>query len=425
MKYSTKNYLSEGSDLINKAKAILNYTRQPNVLLSFDEIKKLIADIESLSAKLRDVEVPQNFDQLFESELKRRLFAESMDLLANISNEVLPWEQLVASYGVPMEDLEDLEKWLGENINQVRDANLRHFKNNNDLADRTYLRHYTGIEKKVAEGEKLVNRKVKILINTIKECFGDESGVNLALSEYTFFVDKNEQRSYISTIARIIAVCSSDLVYFNGNKIYLDEDELLSIIGHEFFGHARHFVLTESTKDLPEFLRIRTDNGVVASLESISQYFEKKFFDWLADNQEAQKKLKLKKSFESVYKEYIDKLCIGEYRRKRYRYAIYTLARSGQAKWRDNIDAIRKYSLEPFWFTNFINQHKYDWDEITGRLNPRTVRELIYAADPVKRIMAKVSDNHIKEVERLVLTGYWTPKGMEDWVRLKLEASKS
>ncbi len=409
--------IEHGNELLNRVKQIEIFQRQPNNLVPHEEISSLVKDINDFHSSLPDINDPQNLGELFNVEIKRRLAAEVASLSVDISSEVASWQDVIRYHGIPQKDLDNLETWLAENMDKVSKANQRNFTRTKGSEDRAYIPLGSTVLR--TQAESLITQYILRTTTVLRDFLPAQLGVKEALKKYQVIVDSWQNRSYCNWISGVVGICTTDVAFMNQGEIYVDEPSFLALVGHELIGHACHNTLTHNS-DLPTFFRTITDTSIHSTGESISQYFEEKILDYLRKVPGITEKLGLTEPFENIYQKYHDDRLIQKYKSRRYQFAILSLAKAGKANFRDQIPAISKYSLEPQWVTNFIENLKYGWDEITGRLLPKYVRELMYAADPVGRIMENTPIENIPEAERLVLTGFWMPQGLEQWVQLNL-----
>ncbi len=411
--------IEQGNALVAQIQARNAFLDQPNTINPVPQTVELISNIQNLVNILPDNPQPTNLDQLYLQELKRRLSCEAVSLSNVIATEAAPWEQVIKAYGIPFEDLEVIEPWLENNMDLVKEANRRLFDNATNYVERANVP--TGIGSLRARAEQIVENAMGSMNEVVLENLGNRLGVREFIQLYTFGADSTERRSYLNYLSKVLGISTQNVTYMRDGEIYIIPEELISLMGHEGLGHARHNTVTEASQDLPSFLKIRTGPPLQATNESIAQYFEAKFFDYLALHPSAVEKLKFTESFDHIYQRYKDTQLLNTYMNNLYYFAILTLAQSKQEDTSGQAEKISKYSINPSFPRNHINRYRNDWDKATGRLMTHVVSELRYAANPVARIMSSIPKDKVSQAEDLILKGFWTPQGLEQWVDLNLK----
>ena len=400
--------------LIEKRNAHLDH---PDAIINPEDTQRIIDQLNRLISSLPDIQSPQNVDELLTAELKRRAVGEKEELSSQLSSEVPTLEETLAIYNIPPQDINSLPEWLHKNKPAVVSANQRLIE---EHITHRQVKVFMGSSELKSQAETLVLNALISLKSVLRNHFLKLPGVSDFLDNYHIVIDSIETRAYTNWIANVMAITSIGCTRMFHKSVYLVPEKLLAQFGHEGLGHSANHAITASSS-FPYFIKSAFTNVNSSTKESVAQYFEQKIFDILKDNPTATSELKLDESFETIYKRYQDALILQQYWKHLGLYATLTLARSRAGEEQKQHQEISKYSIEPRWPSGFINRNRNNWDKLTGRLLPRVTKELIYAADPVGRIMKSTPDKPRTDVERFILTGLWTPAGLEQWVKLNLE----
>ncbi|MBI2103557.1 hypothetical protein HYT59_00975 [Candidatus Woesebacteria bacterium] len=412
LQFSTE--IERGNEIVNRVAAIERFRRQPDTLDPTKEIEQTIKQMEGLVTDFPVIVSPQNLDELYLAELRQRLVAEHASLSVDLMSETPTFEQVIAYNGIPIEDIESLEVWLAENREPVKEANKRKFERTANQKDRRPV--HLGVDELNREASSLAKEAVERVIRAISE----EFGVAEAVKMFKRYMDSWETRSFANWISNTVRWSTHKTTYMNEDGVFVDSNEIIRLVGHEFGGHVRHHVVTKMTSYLPSFLKTATDLPTSGTMESVAQHFESRLFTILKENPNFYQSLGFNEPFEDIYQRYLDDKLIADYIMKRFQFGIYTLAKSTQDDRKTQMEKLMPYAIEPWWPAKFINYEKDNWDQVSGRLISWRISELRYVADPVGRIMRSVPADRIEEAERLILTGYWMPQGLEDWVRINL-----
>lgn len=410
--------IERGNTLIRIFDKLGTYRNQPYAIFSSNEVAQLASEMEKLVQEIPEIAMPRTAGELILGELRRRLNAESAFLRMFTSAEVPPWQEVMALYGISIEDVEAVESWLDSNVGEVEATNNRLLKSGN-FSYRADVPLGSGRFR--LQAEELVGGALNSIAKVLEDFFPNRPGVKQFLDQYQLTPDFNEERSYLNWISRVVGVPISQVAYMREGKIFLIPEELLRIVFHEGLGHGCHYIISQTAHHLPLFLRTDTGPDIRASSESVAQYFEKQFFDYLLNHPEAAQNLPFEEPFRKIYQRYKDRELLQEYWECLNHFAILTLAQSRPENSQEQLARISRYSLDLSWPAGFINDCTNDWDKTTGRLSPRLVAELRYCANPVRRILTEVAPEKLGQAEELILTGFWTPVGLEQWVRFSLE----
>lgn len=371
-----------------------------------------------LAQEIPEIAMPRTVGELILGELRRRLNVEAAYLRMFTLAEVPSWQEVVALYGIPTEDLVAVESWLDFNLGEGAAVNSRLLKSG-DFSHRAPVPLGSGKFRRQAE--ELVGGALDSTAKMLKGFFSHRPGVKQFFDQYQLVPDSDEERSYLNWISQVVCVVTSQVVFMREGKIFLVPEELLRIVFHEGLGHGCHHIVSQSADHLPLFLRTDTGADIGASSESVAQYFETQFFDYLLNHPEADQHLPFEEPFGEIYQRYKDRQLLQEYWRRLYYFAVLTLAQSRPEDSQEQLARISRYSLDLSWPANFINNCTNNWDKATGRLLPRLVAELQYCGNPVKRALTKIAPEKLGQAEELILTGFWTPVGLEQWVKISLD----
>ena len=389
----------------------------------------IVYSMQNLAEQIAETEVPQNHDELLESELKRRLHGEALSLEQILSGRNLSFAEVIAKNGIPPSDIINLQDWLGANKKSAEQAIERLFEGT-ELADRD-LDIRLDIPSVKRQVEEFAAVHIERYHSTIGRLVEDISNVGGFLRDIRA-VPTTQPRSYFNLYTNTLAIGIPAIAYTNsGGDLQIRERDLIALYGHEGMGHALNTVMTRSN-GVPHFLQ-RESEIALSTMESVAQFYEKIIFEDLKQSTETQKRLGIQHHFDDIYQESRDMQFINDYQRSLQHYAIAILANPSLGEPHDpetikkKVAIIRNVSLDPGFAQPFVESHRYHFD-LEGNLHPDLVRELIYCAKPVQRALDEFAKEGIKyegdarsNIDATLLKGFWTPIGYVDNARLKAQ----
>jgi len=164
----------------------------------------------------------------------------------------------------------------------------------------------------------------------------------------------------------------------------------------------------------------------MATQESVAQHFENVIWEDLRDHPEIQRKLGIEDVFSQLYQEFQDISQIREYQVKHHQYAIAFLADESSGDPNDpevrrrKHEIIREVELMPTQDLRVVDSFPDSFDA-KGNFKIETVKELMYCAQPVQRILQIFEQEGIRYegkgrslIDKTILNGFWTPQGLID-----------
>lgn len=390
--------------------------------------RELSYSMIELSDSLDYFEAPQYTNELYESELKRRLIGEAANIDEWLKGRLYDFETVIKLLGIPVEDIVALHPWLCFNKGKVEKALER-------LYDTSQLEDYElGLDHDIPS----VRREVESFAATNIQRYHIAIGKFLQhLTNVGEFMRDIKvaptivPRSYFNLLTNTLAIGIPRICYQTREGILkLREKELIRIYGHEGMGHALNLLLTNNN-NIPYFL-MRSSSQNESTSESVAQFYEKQLLEDLKVHSDIQNKLGILHNFNSIYQESKDIEIIEEFTKKLGFYSFYVLADKSLGDYRDlsAIDKRKKMidevALMDRFSTNVIqsNYSNYDFE---GNLNSHIIAELRYCARPVERSLELLNTMGITYekdrnfIDSVFLKGFWTPIGFVDNVRLHAE----
>lgn len=390
------------------------------------EMVKIAKGLESLAITIPDTKKPQNKDELIQAELKRRVIGAYSSLTQMLSGKLYDFDTIISMYAIPRSDIENLKPWLETNRKRTLESIDRLFKTKNiqsyelDLSGDIPSVRRQAEEFTAVHIQKYHKRLGKLLQNLTKvgEYLRDINAAPTTLNE-----------SYFNPHTNTLAISIPAICYMTeDSSLYISEEALIGLYGHEGMGHALNQIITHS-KELPHFLK-RSYNATMPTAESVAQFYEKQIFEDLKASPETKKALRINHKFDEIYQEAKDTAQLEEYNKKLYQYAITVLADKslGDSKSQETLakkrDLIMELALDPSGVAGFIENHKDRFDS-QGNLYPNLVSKLIYCAQPVQRALKEFAKQGIayegegrSKIDSTLLKGFWTPIGYVDNARL-------
>ena len=383
------------------------------------ETTQIVNEFEKISDQIPNSLTPSNLDEVYQNELKRKLEQESLRIKIVLRGARPSYEDVLKAHAIDQEDLTYLKGWLLDNRKQAQEAVERVYK----------LTDVEDFELNVPYDQPGVRRQVEEVSLSYVENYHQKLGRMIEkISSVGSFLRNikatvtTKDRSYFSPMYHALAISIGDICAYSPDRtIHPKSRRLISIYGHEGQGHALHTVMTKNSQ-LPFFLNDLS--GSFGTAESIAQFYEKIIFDDLLNDTDTQKSLGISHNFKDFYQEEHDTSLISEYSNNQFRYGITVLADKSHGDPKDlvtirkKIEILSEVGLLPTFATSFVYTHqdRYDPD---GNLSSELVRELIYAARPVDRVLDIFTKKGINFsgvgrslIDETILTGYWTPKGL-------------
>ncbi len=393
----------------------------------YQEAGRIMDEMKGLADSLPVIEMPENQEQLFQSELKRRLNGEAFSLEQRLTPRHYDFSTVVSMFGIPESDIEGLKGWLVSN----RDKTLKSIERLYQTKD---IQNYElGLPADIPSVRRQAEEFAAVHIQKYHKRLGKLVQELTQVGEFLRDISAAPtagERSYFNSLTNTLAIGIPAICFTTEDgSLQIRERDLITIYGHEGMGHALNQVITKSN-GLPYFLTKDTAL-TAATIESIAQFYQKVIFEDLKKSPETQKDLGIEHKFEEIYQEAKDMAQFQEYQQKLFQYATTVLADKelGQPQdpetLRKKVDLLSEVTLDPTFPLHYVEQNRYCFDS-EGNLNPHMVSELKYCAKPVQRALEEFSRQGIKyegegrsRIDTTLLKGFWTPIGYVDNARLK------
>jgi hypothetical protein len=410
--------VEEAEQLLKRIGKIGRFESKYNVF-PYKEAVNIVDKLNLITDSLPDIRNVTSRSELVDSELKRRLIAESMRMEQKLSGRHYDFDTVIGIHGIPDKDIEDLRPWLEKN----RDSALESIENLFETRDiesheLSLPLDIPGMRRRVQEN---AEDDIHRYHTTLGEMLQELTKVGNFLRDICA-VPTEEDRSYFNSLTNTLALGIPSIYYLNEDgSLGTRERELVRLYGHEGMGHGLNYMLSESD-DLPYFLR-KSSAVNEATLESVAQFYERVIFDDLKNSPETQRKLDIEHKFDGVYQEAQDASQLFDYRSKLYQYAISLLGNKDIGN-ETRVSLLSDVTLDPNYPLGVVGHYRNSFD-LEGNLNYNVVGELRYCAQPVKRALDEFERRGTSYegkgrsvIDEAFLRGFWTPEGFVDNAKL-------
>lgn len=396
-------------------------------IFPYREGARLVDDSFKLAEGIALTEVPTTQEQVNTNELKRRLVGNAVYWDHALSGRFYTFEDAVSLFGIEERDIKGLRSWLSERREGVLETIDRVYQETEVDEDRysTPL-DLPGLK---VQAEQFSGTYINNYHQKLGKVFGEFSAVGNFLRDI-ISVPTSEGRSYFDTNTNTLALGISAITYMSADRtLHINERALIRLFGHEGMGHGLNKVVTDAS-DLPFFLKTLSWS-TRPTVESVGQFYETVIFNDLARSPRTQKELGVQDRFPEIYKDEQDTSQIEYYNRKLMFYAISVLADRNLGEpmdpgtMRKKVGLLADVALYPGYAVGMVEGQRQNYDS-EGNLSFNLVQEIVYAAQPVQRVleMAKEKgldyDSKRSELDKLILTGFWTPIGLVENAQVAL-----
>ena len=209
-------------------------------------------------------------------------------------------------------------------------------------------------------------------------------------------------------------------------------DEFLYAYGHEVMGHVAHWYQTQNAL-VPALMKFGT-SLVTPSAEAIAFFYERQLFDVLQDSSETRHILGIgcfdailerKESMQHLVRYFI---MVGTYAAHLVASAADDRTIGNEVVQEKIYRKLAKVTIIPEE-AGFYMQKIWRFDQ-EGNLDPNVFGDTFYATDGIDQGLrtfaahGKKYTTHKKEIDRAILTGYWTREGFEEHMRLTARMSE-
>ena len=422
---SIENYLAESENLLSSIEKIRKFNSNYGVFPS-KKISDIITKMKSFSSSIPEITSVENFDDLLQSELKRRIEGEVLSFEQFLGSKYYDFDTVISMYAIPKSDIDSLHPWLVENKDKTMESIERLYENKD-------VQFYNlGLPADIPSVRRQVEEFASINIQKYHKRLGgmiqDLTSVGGFLREIDAVATTNP-RSYFNQLTKILAIGISAFCFTTEDGgLQIKERNLISLYGHEGMGHALNKVITRFG-DLPYFLKLESQSAV-STMESLAQFYQRIIFEDLKNSVETQKHLGIEHKFEDIYQEEKDISMLEEYKSKLFQYSITVLADKTLGDPLDKktlmkkIELLNEVTIDPNYSLNFVEQNRFNFDS-QGNLNSQLVSELRYCAQPVERAIVEFEKKGITYsgdkrglIDSTLLNGFWTPVGFVDYAKL-------
>lgn len=417
--------IKKAKDLMISVSNIWGYQREGGFFQE-QEAREILDECRKLVGQLPDIVEPENTDELIQAELKRRLNGEIDYCLGNLEAKHLEINDILNLYAIPKGDFDRIEPWLKEHMNEVEQADKRLCKRYISRGRR--FKVSLDVDEIRYEANKVAGNQIDNYWNAIKQLVKRYDKEDI-LSNLTL-KPTNANRSVYNSDFNVVYFAIPLICYaLSHNEIKVDKIALIHHFGHEVIGHSLIFNISKNSR-LPHFLQ--SESYITqATIESTGRFYGDMIFHDLEDSPEIQRQLGIEDNFIEIHEEADDVMLKKLYVKMLQLYTIKLLAdktisdtkNQQQAKLK-KIAAIKRLSVDKgFAIRNFEKYNPYC--DSQGNPMPSILAELRYCADPVGRVLKIFGDNGIDYegdgrniIDQTLLTGFWTPIGLEQWARL-------
>ncbi len=426
MNKTTKKKLKKSEKLSDELERINKFHNKYGAI-PCNKIEESCTQMDNLADSIPEIKIPSNYDELIQSELKRKLKGEASYLEQELSGRLYDFDKVISVLNIPREDIDSLEEWLKTNKEKTKKTIERLF-NSRDVKNYE-ISLSADIPNVRRQAEEFTGAYVEKYHRILGKFLQGKTEIGEFLRDINATPSTTE-RSYFNSLTNTLAISIPRICYSSEDGIlHIKDEELIRIYGHEGMGHALNFMVTRSG-NIPSLFK---KNSIVtkSTSESIAQFYEKILLEDLKHSPETQKKLGIEHKFQDIYQEVEDTEQIKEYSKKLFQYSISVLGDKKLGRY-DDPDTMKKkrkkieeVEISKKYSTDVIESNKYNFDS-EGNLNAGLVSELIYAAQPVSRALKEFEKKGIyyngngrNIIDRTFLEGFWTPTGFVDNARLK------
>src|SRR4030042_3290313 len=221
-----------------------------------NESRRLCEQMNELAESIQEISHPQNEDELFLSEAKRRIRGEAAYLAHRLEGKTYDFDSVLEILGIPREDVDALKPWLRRNKNKTMGAVERLYSSKEigsyELLPRMDIPSIRRQTEEVAAAH----------IQNYHKILGGFLETLTKVGMYLRDIDvkpTTEERSYFSHLENRLALSVLAFCFSTEEGISkIREKDLVRLYGHEGMGHSLNRIITLSSS-LPEFLKIDSD----------------------------------------------------------------------------------------------------------------------------------------------------------------------
>ncbi|MDO8658646.1 MAG: hypothetical protein Q7K55_07925 [Candidatus Levybacteria bacterium] len=419
----SKELYQEAENLYARAEKAYKFAGKTQIF-NTREGSRLVDQFNLLGQQIPERVRPQNQDEVYQAELKRRLGGEGLFLEHWLSGHYYTFEDVVNLYDINPKDIGNLRGWLQENRDDVLET-VDAVYNRTEVED-YQLSVPTNIPSFRRQAEEFTGTHIQDYHQKLGRLFSGLTTAGTFLRDIKA-VPSSDPRSYFDLKTNMLALAIEAICYMTEDQtLHINERELIRLFGHEGMGHGLNKIITDNS-NLPPFLK-RNTHSIHATIESIAQFYEKRIFEDLAASPKTQSVLKIESRFPEIYQEEKDTQRIKEYQTKLFYYGIHVLADktlgdmsdpgSKQEAIQKKIETLSEVALFPGFAVSFIENNTQNFDS-KGNINFNLATEMRYVSQTAQRVVDKMKEKGIdydekgrSRVDFILLSGFWTPTGL-------------
>lgn len=406
----TARLLKDYDSILNIARTW--YVIPSQAMIVADEASSIKEKVKRISEK----KYLSGFEEIALNEIGRNASFIEYDLRKMPERTNITPKELIKIYSIPEEDLRYVETWLKTNKKSIQDSVDIKFKEGliRFKSDPRIPQYRSTMEK---EGGKIIEN----IFEATKYISEKTSGIDLngIIATPTW-----EERAFYDSEGKAIRIGLPYMFFSEKGALKPNYPDVLETFGHEGFGHGRNFILTEKS-NIPETLK-KVMPWKRSTIESVAQYYSDVFIDFIKNNSDAQEKLGIE-NFENVYEEFEKSKLFGKFLKNRGSYAIHLISKKLPEK--EIRKKLNDVSLNNFYATVALEK----FTDKNGKLDLNSVvNHLIYSDRGVEKGVNAINNRFGKkwfqqnesEIDKTLLTGFWTPQGYKEMTELFIEENK-
>jgi hypothetical protein len=406
----TDKHLSEGVRLLWLARNLQFVTQ--SAVVPADYQSDLAVQMVGCAEKLPIYELPNDLSQVYVNEMRRRLRIGG-SVLSVFREEDLSPQAVLESRLIPVEDVAEIEPYLARTKPEIEEMNKRVLKGilSGPVSGRDTVPGGDSLIRREAEAE--FGRVWGGMRARLRKGYASEPGMLESLEKYD--VRLNWYTAVPPNFhmgSRTVQLPFKHVLFVEDGKVKVLGPAFLSILGHEL-AHVLHRVFGDQASGrIPSILRIETDSATLSAEESVANDTGEYFFGLFTRDSEIL----------GLFGDRPDPGVLEKYMLYKMRQRYYgQLQRFGVLLAAQGVDLdkimeqMQPYSLEEGDVRRLL-------EELPRTVNRDTfLQYMVHATRTAERILARYDPEYWPWIRQLMLEGYWTPPGLEDWVRVNMK----
>lgn len=407
---SNKNsdIFKDGCDLMVNLDSVIDFYNSDGVVTDSDKLTNLANECKEIATSLHNETQKQqeHISRLCYQELERHLNSRLTYLLRRAKQIWPTLDEYLETCHLTKDDFSWLKDWLISNIFQVRKAYDRlskkdYIDKNNDFMGSQTLRDLW---------EKEADSKASIVLEISKKvlCRTD------LLREVSVTLDFSHTTSHIGLHTNLIGLNAKNICGISHSKPVIKSAEFLLTLGHELGHFFNDVYSTENQNALVSSLSTFKSHSNSAIMEEIANGFSDILFEAILGNSSYFKALEPNMDKDTFIQRYKDIKLSRNYFQNLRAFTIFTLAQKTKQEFKKISDSFVNLTLDSVFLDTFIGNDTSYWME-NGTPPPETLQMLRYHTD----LFHKTTKDNVTSFSDLTwLTGFWTPIGYPEWIKL-------